>query len=503
MKYYYNLGNFFKDISSQYKDNISISYKDNDFTYEELDKKSNEFVEFFLKNNITQGNVVAIASTKSFEDYAMMIACLKFGVAYVNLDIENPKKRINDILNLCNPKAVFSFVENDTISDVCIENKIDFVLYNDIESSKTLSNNILSFDGETVAYIMFTSGSTGVPKGVAITHQNLIHLINWIKERYEIKSTDRFANISPMYFDNSVFDFYGSLFLGSTLVPISKELLNKPINLVEYIDDMECTIWFSVPSMLMYLTTMRVLNSHNLKHIRIFTFGGEGYPKSELKKLYDLYSSRASFINVYGPTECTCICSSYIISESDFEDLSELPSLGFINQNFSYVILDEDNKENHLGELCLLGPNVGKGYYNDPVKTKENFKKFTNKCNYDKNMYKTGDLVEEKEGLLYFRGRIDNQIKHMGYRIELEEIELAIYNMKEVEECAVVYKREKINYGKIIAYISTNFEISSNDIKMYLKDKLPSYMLPNSINILDRLPKNQNGKIDRNELKNR
>ncbi|MBE0515250.1 amino acid adenylation domain-containing protein [Sulfurimonas sp.] len=503
MKYYYNLLYFFKNIATQNKDNISISYEKKEYTYEELDKKSNQFIGFFSNSHILQNDVIAIANTKSFEDYAMMIACLKSGVTYVNLDIENPKKRINDIVNLCNPKAIFSLVEMDIITELCEENKVNFILYKSIENSDTDSNSTISIDGETIAYIMFTSGSTGVPKGVAITHQNLIHFINWIQQRYEIRTTDRFANISPMYFDNSVFDFYGALFSGATLVPVDKELITKPIELVGYIDKMQCTIWFSVPSALMYLTTMRVLTSDNFKNIRIFTFGGEGYPKSELRKLHNLYSNRATFINVYGPTECTCICSSYTISEDDFEDLSELPSLGSINQNFSYVILDENGRETKLGELCLLGPNVGKGYYNDPKRTQESFKKFTNKNNYEKNMYKTGDLVEKRNNLLYFKGRVDNQIKHMGYRIELEEIELAIYNMKEVEECVVVYKRGKANYGKIVAYISTNFEISSNNVKEYLKDKLPSYMLPNSISILDRLPKNQNGKIDRKELKSR
>lgn len=501
MKYFYNLKHFFENIAKKNSSNNAIIYIDMEYSYNDLDEKSNYFVNYFQQNNLTQGDIIAIASTKSFEDYALMIACLKSGITYINIDIENPTKRIDDILKLCKPKFIFSSFIFENIKKIGELNKISYCQYGDIYVSNFYTNTEIHIDADTIAYIMFTSGSTGTPKGVAITHQNIIHLINWIQLRYKITNSDNFANISPMYFDNSVFDFYGALFSGASLTPIKKELLTAPLELVKYIDELKCTIWFSVPSMLMYLTTMRVLTKENLAFIRIFTFGGEGYPKSELKKLFDIYSYRSKFINVYGPTECTCICSSYEIIENDFEDTNGLPPLGTINQNFSYIILTEH--DNKIGELCLIGPNVGKGYYNDTERTKNNFIEFTNENHYRKHMYKTGDLVEEKNGLLYFKGRLDNQIKHMGYRIELEEIELALYTIDTIEECAVVYKRENSNYGKIIAYIVVKEELTQLEIKSYLKEKIPTYMIPNSIIFLDILPKNQNGKVNRKELKDR
>ena len=219
--------------------------------------------------------------------------------------------------------------------------------------------------------------------------------------------------------------------------------------------------------------------------------------------MYDLYSDRARFINVYGPTECTCICSSYEIGIDNFDDYTELSSLGKINQNFSYLILDDNGNECLLGELCLLGPNVGVGYFNDNNRTKESFDLFTNKNHYMKKRYKTGDIVEKKDGLLFFKGREDNQIKHMGYRIELEEIEFALNGLAEIEQSAVIYKRTKSAYGKIIAFVaSSNMKINDNKIKDELKQALPSYMIPNIINILDTLPKNQNGKVDKKSLSN-
>jgi D-alanine--poly(phosphoribitol) ligase subunit 1 len=501
MKYFYNLKDFFENIAKENSSNSAIIYSDIKYSYGDLNEKSNYFVNYFQQNNLTQGDIVAIASTKSFEDYAVMIACLKSGIAYINIDIENPTKRIDDIFKLCKPKFIFSCFNFENIKKASELNKINYCQYDDINMSDSYINAETHIDADTIAYIMFTSGSTGTPKGVAITHQNLIHLINWIQLRYKITNSDNFANISPMYFDNSVFDFYGALFSGASLSPINKELLTAPLELVKYVDELKCTIWFSVPSMLMYLTTMRVLTKENLVSIRIFTFGGEGYPKSELKKLLDIYYYRSRFINVYGPTECTCICSSYEIMGNDFEDTNGLPPLGTINQNFSYIILTEN--DNKIGELCLIGPNVGRGYYNDTERTKNNFIEFTNENHYRKNMYKTGDLVEEKNGLLYFKGRVDNQIKHMGYRIELEEIELALYTIDSIEECTVVYKRESSNYGKIIAYIAIKQELSQLEIKNYLKEKIPIYMIPNNIIFLDILPKNQNGKIDRKVLRDK
>ena len=501
LKYYYNLKTFFEEIAKEYASNVALRFSNVCFTYAELNDKANTLAAYLLTQGLKQGDLVAIASTKCFEDYALMIACLKLGVAYTNIDIDNPSSRNKDIFTFCQPKIIFGKNNLPTIQETCSEMNLNYCLYTSISEINT-SNPNSDFDGDTVAYVMFTSGSTGIPKGAAITQQNLIHFIHWATSRHEIQSRDNFANISPMYFDNSVFDFYTALFSGASLTPISKALLNKPLDLVDYITEKKCTIWFSVPSMLIYLTTMRVLSKDKLNSIRLFTFGGEGYPKTELKKLYVLYSDHAKFVNVYGPTECTCICSSYDISEADLEDLSELPSLGIINPNFAYVILDDGMKPNKEGELYLLGPNVGLGYYNDEKRTKDAFSFFSDDKHYKKRAYKTGDLVKEQDGLLYFKGRADNQIKHMGYRIELEEIEIALNSLSSVKQSAVLYIRNNTAFGKIHAcLILEDSDVDLSLIKEELSFKLPSYMMPNVYQILDSFPKNANGKIDKNALK--
>lgn len=357
-----------------------------------------------------------------------------------------------------------------------------------------------AIDGETIAYIMFTSGSTGVPKGVAVTHQNLLHFISWGRDRFNITNRDNFANLSPMYFDNSVFDFFVGLFSGASLSPIHRELLSKPYELVEYVDARACTVWFSVPSALMYLMTMKAFGTGLLTNLRTIIFGGEGYPKAELKKLYERFAPRVTLINVYGPTECTCICSSHTLGPGDFENLDGLPTLGQLNPNFDYRILDNNDLDAPEGELCLIGPNVAAGYFNDPKRTSTVFQTITDANRFMKRMYRTGDLVKEMDGRLNFIGRKDNQIKHMGYRIELEEIEQALVRLAPVDQAAVVYHRTQATHGKLVAFVACSSEVDEKTLFDALVQSVPDYMVPARLIVMAKLPRNANGKVDRQNL---
>ena len=335
---------------------------------------------------------------------------------------------------------------------------------------------------------MFTSGSTGEPKGACITHQNLLPFIKWAKIKFKINKNDNLVNSNPLYFDNSVFDFYASLFNGATMTPITLNQIKDFKNLVNYIELKKCTIWFAVPSFFIYLKKVKILKKTSLRHIRTFVFGGEGFPKKDLIEFFNLYQKRAKFINVYGPTECTCICSSYDVKKSDFKDMKNLLPLGKINKNFSIEI-------SKFNELMLIGNGVGNGYINDAQKTSEKFliKKYNNQI--EKKAYRTGDLVKTRNNILFFKGRLDNQIKHMGYRIEIEDIENNLNSIKNVERAVIVY--EKKEFSKIKAFIQFK-ENKFLNIRRLIKKKLPNYMLPGEIFEVNKIPLNQNGKIDRN-----
>jgi D-alanine--poly(phosphoribitol) ligase subunit 1 len=221
----------------------------------------------------------------------------------------------------------------------------------------------------------------------------------------------------------------------------------------------------------------------------------------ELKKLYDRFSGQAVLVNVYGPTECTCICSAHSLSADDFQDLEGIPTLGHLNPNFDYRIVDEDDRDDVEGELCLIGPNVAAGYFNDPGRTAEAFHTITDANRFMKRMYRTGDLVKEVDGMLHFVGRKDNQIKHMGYRIELEEIEHALVKLPQVDQAAVIYHRGNSAYGKLLGFVASRSELNSREILDRLGNFLPDYMIPNKVVVMLELPKNPNGKVDRQKLK--
>lgn len=513
MSYQYNLSARFYGVAAQHAGKTALRYPDGSkFSYQEINQLSNQLGVFLLDKGLEKGDVIAIFNEKSHLAYCLMLACLKTGIIYTNLDITSPWARIEKILSNCLPRAIFFDQPEHAAIEACQRKFPDSLLFN--LQTKALQENIRSKDpqnlplsaavhGADAAYIMFTSGSTGFPKGAVMSHSNVLNFINWGKTTFNVTDEDIFTNANPIYFDNSVFDFYVSLFNGATLVPLSHQLVKNANEVVKAINDSGCTIWFSVPSLLVYLLTTKALKATDFASIRRISFGGEGFPKNKLKQLFDMFGHRITLFNVYGPTECTCICSSYIINAGDFENMNELAPLGHMAPNFGYYIIPVDEANKNFGELALIGPCVGLGYYNDTERTSKSFVQKPG-SRFPQLMYKTGDVVERMDnGYIHFRGRADNQVKHMGYRIELEEIEAAFSTLGYIDEVGVVYERLSAELGQIKAFVSVSGnEITKDQVNADIKNLLPPYMVPRVINIIKGLPKNANGKIDRKQLAN-
>lgn len=504
--YEYNLAIRFQEVASRRGDHTAIWFHhDHRITYAELNQHANRIARLLIDHGAKRGDVVCLSGEKSPNTFASMIASLKIGCTYAILDPDSPVERLRKILSTCRPKLLLADTDfTNRLAQVTSELNITTIDNLDTESFDDSDLPETRFvTGSDPAYIMFTSGSTGFPKGAVMTHANVLNLIDWSEETFSITAADVLTNVNPLYFDNSVFDFYSSVFTGARLAPFSKTETSDPALLTKKIDEAACTVWFSVPSLLLFLQTMKAADGRHLSSIRCFIFGGEGYPKAKLKALYDAYSSRSELFNVYGPTECTCICSSYKITENDFVDLQGLPPLGHIANNFSFLILDDDNAEvpvGEIGELCLLGPNVGKGYYNDPARTAAAFMQNPRHNAFPEIMYKTGDLVrlDPADGKLYICGRKDNQIKHMGYRIELEEIESALHCLEHVSEAAVLHSNAN-GRSRIVAVVAGK-EFDSNTMRSDLKQIIPAYMIPSVFYREEVLPKSPNGKVDRRSL---
>ncbi|PYS84872.1 MAG: hypothetical protein DMF67_03080 [Acidobacteria bacterium] len=511
--YEYNLGIRFQRVAAQRARETAIWFGEGGAVgYGELNRLANRAARWLVARGVGAGDVVCLSGEKTPHTFACMIACLKVGAIYSVLDPDSPAERLRKILSTCAPKLLLAGRDflggaEATVAElgVAAEEK----------DSEGFAAAVGSFDGEDLpqtrrvtgespAYIMFTSGSTGFPKGALMTHANVLNLVEWARETYSITPDDVLTNVNPLYFDNSVFDFYSALFTGARLVPFSKEEVKDPKALVEKVAAAGCTLWFSVPSLLIFLQTMRAMDGKNLRSIRRFVFGGEGYPKAKLKRLYETYADASEFFNVYGPTECTCICSSYKVTADDFEDLQGLPPLGHIAANFSYLILGEDGRAaatGETGELCLLGPNVGKGYYNDPARTAASFVQNPLNDKFREVMYRTGDLarLDPADGKLYIQGRRDNQIKHMGYRVELEEVEAALHCLDYVSEAAALHASAG-GLSRIVAVVAARGRFDDERIRRDLARIIPAYMIPSAFHREDALPKNPNGKVDRRRL---
>lgn len=346
-------------------------------------------------------------------------------------------------------------------------------------------------------YANFTSGSTGIPKGVVVSHRSTIDFIDRFVTNFQIEAEDRIGNQAPFDFDVSVKDLYSALKTGASLVIIPKSLFSQPAPLLDYIIKQQVTTLIWAVSALCLITTFHGLDYKVPTKVRKVLFSGEEMPMKHLKE-WMFHLPEAMFVNLYGPTEITCNCTYHIISLQDLE-LEKLP-IGKAFDNEEVFLLDTENQRitvpHQIGELCVRGTALALGYYNAFAQTEQQF--VQNPCHhhYRDPIYKTGDLAYfDERGLLYFSGRKDFQIKYMGHRIELEEIERFLTAFDEVKRSCCVFDEQK---SRLYAfYIGT---LDPKELRTRLKEQLPIFMIPSKLISMEIFPLTKNGKIDRKQL---
>ncbi len=484
----------------EYPDKEAYVDSNETISFSELDLTARRIGTALSRLNVMRSPVMIIMD-KSVRNIVCFMGVVYSGNFYTPVDTAMPFDRLNSIAKTLNPVAIITDSEHRDIAESVKGNSVIFqydgLLTEDIDNSilNTIQSQILDIDP---VYVLFTSGSTGIPKGVTVNHRGIIDFTDWMTEKFNITAEDRFANQSPFYFDLSIGDLFCTLKNGCTNYIVPHSLFMFPVKLVEYLNDNRISIIFWVPSALCIIANLRTFERIKPLYLTRILFCGEVMPNKQLN-IWRRAVPNAMFANLYGPCE-TVDASTYYIVDRDFSDDEALP-IGYPCENTGILVLNEDNKPvqgDETGELCIRGCSVTMGYYNDRDKTKASIVQNPLNDRYNDPVYRTGDLVRyNSRGELMYVGRKDFQIKHMGHRIELGEIETALDSIDGIDTRACIYDEDK----KRIVLFYKGKETDLKVINSTLAGKLPDYMMPGLVVRIAAFPYNKNGKIDRLQLK--
>lgn len=428
--------------------------------------------------------------------------CAFFGTAYagcfyVMLNPQLPQIRLKSILTTLNADYLIADNENINLGKELCENVISI----DDLKGETDSELLADIRGRALdtdpLYALFTSGSTGTPKGVLVSHKNVISFIDSFTDTFDITENDVIANQAPFDFDVSVKDIYSALKTGARLVLVPTELFSQPAQLTDYLDEHNATTLIWAVSALCLISTFHCLEYRRPEKIKKILFSGEVMPIKHLKEWRSHYPD-ALFVNLYGPTEITCNCTYHIIDNSREYD-NGIP-IGIPFENREVMLLDENNcqivDKDTAGEICVRGTSVALGYFNNAEQTAKTFVQNPLNSLYPDIIYRTGDLAKyNADGELVFCGRKDFQIKHMGHRIELEEVEKAMESINGVNRACCVFDEKK---GKLYGFYIG--DIDKKELHINLSKRLPIFMVPGALRKAEEFPLNKNGKTNRKLL---
>jgi len=479
---------------------------DTTLTYAELGCLVQRVGDALVAAGVRPGDRVGLCLPKSIDAVAVAIGTMMVGAVYVPVDASAPMARGAYILEDCQVRLVFcQSSASQGLAAAFKNHRPTVVTLAEVGGGRALGEALATMPAtptptkpvprapEDLAYILYTSGSTGTPKGVMLSHENACSFIDWAVQLTQSTPADRFSSHAPLHFDLSILDLYTCLFVGATLVLVEPSISRAPRVLAKWIAEQRISVWYSAPSILTMLSQYGKLERWDHSQLRIVLFAGEVFPVRFLRALKQLWP-RPRFFNLYGPTE-TNVCTVFEIpAEVSPERVDAFPigascshvQVRVVAGETTQVVADGDE-----GELQVRGAAVTCGYWNLPERTKRAFT--------SDGWYRTGDIVHgDADGQLVFVGRRDRMVKRRGYRVELGEIEAALYRHPELRDVAVVADVNLETGARIVAYVVSSAEPvpSVINLRVFCSTAIPAYMIPDTFAYIDALPMTSTDKVD-------
>jgi L-proline---[L-prolyl-carrier protein] ligase len=481
----------------------------NAVSYKDLDKFADDVARALVSLGVGKGDRVGLCVPKSIGALVSVFGILKAGAAYVPVDYSAPAQRNGFIFNNCEVKAIVAFGANVDalhgelghegwsrhpfpLSGAGMDGLLILVPERSGRASAPAERDL--------AYILYTSGSTGLPKGVMHSHATAMSFVDWCSEEFKPTPRDRFSSHAPFHFDLSILDIYVPIKHGASVVLIGSDAGKQPGTLSKLIAERRITVWYSTPSILRMLVEHGKLEAFDCSSLRLVLFAGEVFPIKHLRALMSRWPHPV-YYNLYGPTE-TNVCTYFKLPKQiDSDDADTLPIGRACSGDQTRVVLASDTEvpRGDEGELIVTGGSVMLGYWNLPD---QNARAFLSEGG--KQWYRTGDIVREGvSGDYMFLGRRDRMVKRRGYRVELGEIEAALHRHPAIPEAAVIAATNEAGEIYVHAFIAWTEDKPASVVKLkqFCSQNLPIYMVPDRISVLAELPKTSTDKIDYQRLR--
>ncbi len=506
--------------AERYPDRPAVAWRDVELTYRELDDLSARMATVLAADGVGPGTRVALYMPKSAYSVVAMHGISKTGAAYVPIDPNQPAKRAAFIMQDCGVRAVITTHKKLRQLEQIVPDLPSLQSIFLVDEAKKPTPDLGPVKvhhwrelqavtpaapcRETVetdpAYLLYTSGSTGNPKGVILSHRHARTFVDWGGDTFDVRPEDRLSSHAPLHFDLSVFDIYVALRSGACVVMVPDEANAFPVQLAEWIEQQRITVWYSVPSALIRILLHGNMDQRSYSHLRTVLYAGEPFPVKYLREVMDRMPT-ARFFNLYGPTE-TNVCTYLEVPRPIPPEMTDIP-IGRACANTVVFAVGDDGRvigPGEEGELYVRGPTVLLGYWGLPERTEKVLVRNPFQSAYDEPAYRTGDIVRlEADGTYVFVGRKDHMVKSRGYRIELGEIEQVLYQHDRVREAVVVAIPDDEVGARLKAVIVTHEGngVSQNELQAFCLDRLPRYMVPESYDFIAKLPRTSTGKVDR------